>query len=133
MKYELTKDLETGNSLIDSEHRQLFLAVNEMMDACSSGKGREQIEKTVKFLVDYVAKHFGDEEKLQIQTKYPGYNNHKAFHEKYKADIRIAAQALVNEAPTIATLGQVNKQIAVLVSHIKTEDKNLASHVKGRM
>ena len=26
MRYEMTKDLETGNALIDSEHRQLFKA-----------------------------------------------------------------------------------------------------------
>ena len=39
MKYELTKDLETGNAVIDSEHRQLFKAVNDMMDACAAGPG----------------------------------------------------------------------------------------------
>ena len=33
MKYELTKDLETGNVLIDSEHRQLFAVINKLMDA----------------------------------------------------------------------------------------------------
>ena len=39
MKYTLTKDLETGNTLIDTEHRELFAAVNNLMDACSQGKG----------------------------------------------------------------------------------------------
>ncbi len=38
MKYELTKDLETGSAIIDEEHRELFRAVNALMDACSSGK-----------------------------------------------------------------------------------------------
>ena len=33
MRYEMTKDLETGNALIDSEHRQLFKAVNDLLDA----------------------------------------------------------------------------------------------------
>ena len=71
MRYEMTKDLETGNALIDSEHRQLFKAVNDLLDACSQGKGRSQVESTLDFLVSYVAKHFGDEEKLQVQTSYP--------------------------------------------------------------
>ena len=39
MKYELTKELETGNSIIDSEHRELFAAINRLMDACSVGNG----------------------------------------------------------------------------------------------
>lgn len=45
MKYELTQDLVTGNALIDSEHRQLFAAVNSLMDACAEGKGRGQIQQ----------------------------------------------------------------------------------------
>ena len=55
MRYEMTKDLETGNALIDSEHRQLFKAVNDLLDACSQGKGRSQVESTLEFLVSYVA------------------------------------------------------------------------------
>ena len=57
MKYELTKDLETGNTLIDSEHRQLFAVINKLLDACSQGKGRDQITSTVQYLNDYVSKH----------------------------------------------------------------------------
>ena len=44
MRYELTKDLETGNPLIDSEHTELFNAVNNIVDACSKGQGRHIIE-----------------------------------------------------------------------------------------
>ena len=35
MKYELTPDLLTGSQQIDMQHRQLFEAVNRLMDACS--------------------------------------------------------------------------------------------------
>lgn len=73
MKYELTQDLVTGNALIDSEHRQLFAAVNSLMDACSQGKGRGQIQQTVTFLSDYVVKHFGDESGFRFKGSYPGY------------------------------------------------------------
>lgn len=79
MKYELTPDLLTGNALIDSEHRQLFAAINDLMDACSQGKGRDKILSTAKFLTGYVAKHFGDEEQLQMRSKYPNYPAHKQF------------------------------------------------------
>ena len=47
MKYELTKDLETGNRIIDNEHRELLNAVNALLDACSAGKGRAQVSSTV--------------------------------------------------------------------------------------
>ena len=37
-KYKITKDLETGNQLIDTQHVQLFDAVNNLLDACSDRK-----------------------------------------------------------------------------------------------
>ena len=38
-RYELTKDLETGNPIIDKEHRELLQAVNKLLVACGEGKG----------------------------------------------------------------------------------------------
>lgn len=132
MRYEVTQDLLTGNNLIDSEHRQLFAAVNDLLDACSQGKGRDQIQKTVTFLSNYVVKHFGDEEKLQTQSNYPNYPNHKQFHDGYRRQLGQVSQELLQEGPTVKALGDLNKVVAVLVSHIRTEDKRLARHIKEK-
>ncbi len=129
MKYELTKDLVSGNTLIDQEHRELLEAVNRLMDACASGKGRAAIDSTVKFLLEYVDKHFADEERLQVQSKYPGYAGHKQFHEGYKATLRQIASA-IPEAPSIADLSKLNAHVGVLVAHIKSEDKKLAAYLQ---
>lgn len=129
MKYEVTPDLVTGNFLIDSQHRQLFDAVNRLMDACSHGKGRDQIQSTVQFLNDYVTKHFGDEERLQTQHKYPGYPGHKQFHDGYRTKLSQATQALLQEGPTVKSLGELNQMVAVLITHIRTEDKRLAHFI----
>jgi hemerythrin len=44
MKRELlmkwTDDLSVGVELIDTEHKSLINAVNELLDACSKGLGR---------------------------------------------------------------------------------------------
>lgn len=131
MKYELTDDLLTGNALIDSEHRELFAAVNNLMDACTQGKGRDQIQKTVQFLEDYVAKHFRDEEGLQTKSNYPGYPAHKQFHDGYRRKLAETTQVLTREGPSVKALGDLNGVVAILVSHIRTEDKRLARHIKG--
>lgn len=131
MKYELTDDLLTGNALIDSEHRELFAAVNNLMDACAQGKGRDQIQKTVQFLGDYVAKHFRDEEGLQTKSNYPGYPAHKQFHDGYRRKLAETTQVLTREGPSVKALGDLNSVVAILVSHIRTEDKRLARHIKG--
>ncbi len=130
MTYELTQDLMTGNALIDSEHRQLFAAVNNLMTACSQGKGRDQIQQTVTFLSNYVVKHFQDEERLQAQSNYPNYPAHKQFHDGYRRQLAQVSQELLQEGPTVKALGDLNRVVAVLISHIRTEDKRLARHIK---
>lgn len=130
MHYEVTPDLVTGNNLIDSEHRQLFAAVNDLMDACSRGEGRAKIENTVRFLIDYVAKHFRDEEDLQVRSKYPAYPTHKVFHDGYRRQLSDTAQELLQQGSTVKALGDLNRVVGVLVSHIRTEDKRLAKHVR---
>jgi len=116
MKYELTQDLLTGNALIDSEHRQLFTAVSSLMDACSQGQGRAQVQQTITFLSNYVVKHFGDEERLQVQSSYPGYAAHKQFHEGYRRQLAEVSQELMQAGPTVKALGDLNRIVAVLVS-----------------
>ena len=130
MKYKLTMDLLTGYKLIDNQHKQLFEAVNRLMDACSKGKGRDQIQETVNFLGDYVMKHFGDEERLQTRSNYPGYTSHKQFHDGYRRQLAEVAQMLVQEGPTVKALGELNRIVAILITHIRTEDKRMAKFVQ---
>ena len=131
MKYELTKDLETGNAIIDGEHRELFRAINALMDACSSGKGRSAIAPTVKFLLDYVDKHFAHEEQLQAKANYPNMTAHKAFHQNYKATLKDLATKMP-DTPSIADMAKLNNQVAVLVAHIRTEDKKLGQFLSKK-
>lgn len=134
MAYRFTPDLETGNALIDSEHRQLFQAINDLLNACAKGKGRAELEKTAKFLYDYTEKHFSDEEKLQIQTEYPDYPNHKRYHEEFKKVVASLTEKLEQQGPTVSLVGEVNSAIASwLINHIKREDIKIAAHIKSHM
>ena len=84
MAYNWDKSLETGNFTIDEQHKSIIKAINDLLEACSQGKGRVEVEKTLIFLKDYVVKHFNDEEKLQIKSNYPGYKEHKEIHDSFK-------------------------------------------------
>lgn len=129
MRYELTKDLLTGNALIDSEHKQLFDAINALLDACAQGKGRDSLPKTGQFLNGYVTKHFSDEEQLQVSSKYPGYPAHKTFHDGYKRKLQTAVDSLVRDGATVRALGEINQLAGILISHIRTEDRKLAQYL----
>ena len=101
------------------------------MDACSSGKGRSAIAPTMKFLLDYVDKHFAHEEQLQAKADYPGMAAHKAFHQNYRAALKDLA-AKMPDTPSIADMAKLNNQVAALVAHIRTEDKKLGQFLSKK-
>lgn len=131
-RYELTKELETGNAIIDKEHRELIAAVNRLLDACGEGKGRAQMGETIKFLNDYVERHFSHEEQLQKQSSYPGFTPHKAFHDNYKKKLKDITSKISADNATITQLGELNGHIGVLISHIRTEDKKLGAFLNSK-
>lgn len=109
----------------------LFDAINDLMDACSSGQGRNKIGETAEFLADYVDKHFSDEEDLQRKNQYPHYQAHHDFHVNYKHKIRELANSIRANGPSVKNLGEINAQASVLINHIRHEDKRLAAFLKN--
>lgn len=133
MTYQFTPDLATGNNSIDSQHKELFQAINSLMAACSQGKGRAELEKTAKFLYDYTTIHFADEEKLQVQYAYPEYIKHRQYHEAFKKVVKDLMQKLQAQGPNLVLVGEINTAVAGwLVNHIKVEDKKLAAHIQSK-
>lgn len=133
MRYDWTTDLETGNGTIDEQHKQLITAINNLLDACSQGKGRDSLKETTTFLYDYTAKHFADEEKLQLASHYPDYTNHKQYHEGFKKVVREIMDQLEKDGPTLALVGKVNSSIGGwLINHIKKEDVKVAAHIRSK-
>lgn len=132
MAYTWDKSLETGNSTIDEQHKSIFNAINNLLDACSTGKGRMEVENTLIFLKDYVVKHFNDEERLQIKSNYSGYEAHKEKHEAFKNTVNDIYQEFKDKGADIGLVAKVNMSIGGwLINHIKSEDKKVADHIKA--
>jgi hemerythrin len=132
MAYVWSKELETGNALIDTQHKQLIQALNDLLAACSGGKGRAAVNTTMDFLATYTVKHFGDEEKLQLQYHYPDYANHKKLHDNFKKFVQDLTAQLKADGPTIALVSKVSFGVGDwLINHIKKEDVKVAAHIRG--
>ena len=58
MGIEFDKSLETGNELIDTQHKELISRVNKLTVECSVGKEKPVAVQTLDFLMDYTEKHF---------------------------------------------------------------------------
>jgi hemerythrin len=132
MKYDWDKSFETGNTKIDEQHKSIIDAINKLLDACGQGKGRVEVENTLKFLQNYVVKHFNDEEQLQIKSNYPDYKTHKAKHEDFKKMVNDIVDEYNQNGTSIQLVAKVNSSmVGWLITHIKTEDKKVANHIKS--
>jgi len=129
-----SQDLETGNATIDNQHQQLIATVNALYEAYLSGKGREEVERTMEFLVGYTVKHFTDEEALQRKYDYPEYHEHKQAHTDFKAVALGLSAELYRDGPTDEFIRKVYVTIGEwLVNHIKGEDFKMAAYVQSKM
>jgi hemerythrin len=132
MEYEWNSNFETGIEAIDIQHKQLFAAVNHLIDTCRSGKGTEELEKSLNFLSDYTIKHFFDEEQVQQKYHYPDYPNHKKFHENFKATVRDLKVKMIMKGPSEELVKEVRAKIGDwLVTHIRGQDIKLAGYIKA--
>ncbi|MFT9076643.1 bacteriohemerythrin [Ethanoligenens sp.] len=124
--------LSVGIELIDSEHKELIRAVNELFDACMHGKGRAKISETVTFVEDYTVKHFGDEEKLQKEYKYPDYPAHHQLHQTFVNDLKSYKAQLEKDGPTVQLVAKFNTFVSTwLIKHISVEDKKIGVYIRS--
>ena len=132
MAYKWSDDLRTDNMKIDTEHKELIKAINNLLEACNQGKGRVEIEKTINFLSSYTKTHFRHEEVLQIKYNYPDYNNHKKNHQNFIGTVESIREKLIANGPSIAIVGEVNNKVGNwIINHIKKEDAKVATHIRN--
>jgi hemerythrin len=131
MEYAWDNSLATGNELIDEQHKQLFVAVNNLLKISDRGKD-DELKKSLDFLNEYTIKHFFDEEQLQLKYKYPDYQNHKKLHEDFKALVRDLSHKWIMNGPSGLLTNDVKSKIGDwLVSHIRGQDIKLGAHIKS--
>jgi hemerythrin-like metal-binding protein len=63
--------IETGDELIDDQHRSLFLLFDRVQAAEDS---RDELMRTLEELSSYVAMHFSMEEELMARSAQRGYS-----------------------------------------------------------
>jgi hemerythrin len=131
MAYVWTPAWSVGVDSIDEQHKELFARVNALIAAASQGKGREEIGSVVQFLGDYVARHFVDEEKLQIKYAYPHYSEHKAEHSRFILDFAVLKKEFTEQGATSTTVIAIQRRVGDwLVNHIHKVDVQLGEYLK---
>ncbi|MBT9136793.1 MAG: Bacteriohemerythrin [Firmicutes bacterium] len=127
------ESLAVGVAEIDEQHQELFRRLNQLLEACNQGKGKESVRELVTFLQEYVVLHFAAEEKLQRLSGFPEYALHRAKHAEF---MRAAGQlkfTLEEQGPTLSFIIAVNKVVVDwLVQHISKMDKDLGRFLAAK-
>ena len=117
MSVTFDKSLETGNELIDQQHKELIDRVNKLLESCYMGTEKRAAIQTLNFLLDYTEFHFQAEEKLQEESGYPGIEAHKEQHQTFVKAVRELLDILEEEeGPTKALVEVVQKNITEWIS-----------------
>ncbi len=131
MAFAWTNDLATGNAKIDTEHKELIDIIGQLIAACQSGKGREEMLRTVQFLEQYTVRHFANEEALQRQYNYPDLQNHLQYHAQFRETVKNIAQRLHTDGASVQLLAEINTKVAMwFTQHIRMQDTKVAAHLK---
>ncbi len=130
-RMEWTRELATGVELIDAQHRELFDAVNRLLDAIERGRGRDEVESLMLFLEDYTANHFGSEEGYMRRHTYPGYAAHKVEHTGFVGDFIDLREDLDANGPTGDLVTKLSRRVCDwLTLHVGRVDKAFGDFLK---
>ncbi len=133
---EWSDKLAIGINTIDSQHKELFKRINNLVNAIKQHRCKDEIDGTIKFLEDYARVHFAEEEKHMKETGYAGYEEQRKEHRKYLAALaELKAQA---SQPRIQgasyDLSATTNQVVVdwIVDHILKTDMKFGEHLRKR-
>lgn len=133
MTIQWTDELATGVSVIDDQHKQLFARINTLLEACSRGRGKEELGRVIQFLEDYVITHFSEEEMRMKQHAYPDYSSHRALHVKFIRNFKDLKEQFMTDGPAVDVVIKTNHIVVDwLTTHIKRVDKALGSFLKSK-
>jgi hemerythrin len=134
MAIEWTEDLSTSVVEIDNQHKEIFKKMDELHSAYRLGKGMKEIEGMIKFLEDYVLKHFEIEEKYMMKYKFPNYQLHKSEHASFIETVVKLKKRLENDGPNLPLVLRTNFETAEwLKNHIRKVDRSLGDFLKTRI
>ena len=122
-------DYETGNAIIDAQHKQLLALANLLFDAVEKGKDTAVIKQAFDALLLYTHEHFDDEEQYFVSIGSSLWQQHRQQHRRLADDVRRMwkVQPSVDGGMGAALEEWVEKR---LVPHMMEEDQDALKAVR---
>jgi len=85
---EWTKDLETGVTFVDADHKVLINLLNQVESCMAENEESTVLGSVLDALVEYTDYHFMREEKMMELSGYQGVEGHAAIHRALSQQVR---------------------------------------------
>ena len=126
------RKFETGNEMVDSQHKELYVLVQKVLDIDFFADRKEKISTALGFLADYTVRHFQSEESLMDECNYPASAEHKKQHSDFVEEVSAFIKRFEVEGDKINLSQAVNWLVVDwLQEHIMGSDKELADYYKN--
>jgi methyl-accepting chemotaxis protein len=133
MRYTFDNSFFTGCEFVDTQHRQLFDAINGLIEACEQNKGAEELQKSLDFLAQYTINHFFDEEQALKKHQYSDFYRHHQYHEAFTKTVRDFSKQFALQGGSESLIAEVQQKIGLwLTEHIKGQDFRWAAELKEK-
>lgn len=133
MAIQWTQDLATGVGWQDEQHKELFVRLDNLLEAAKQGKSKDEVGKIVKFLEEYVGTHFGTEERHMNMFAYPDTSSHKQEHMAFVKEFTQLKKDFEKEGASSSIAIQVQRRVTDwLKNHIAKTDKSLGAFLKAK-
>lgn len=120
--------LETGDALIDSEHKRFFALANELQS--NQGHDAAFLRAAVDDVIQYARHHFGHEEELMGRFDYPDTEHHMRLHNDFAEEAyRLGCDCVVGTCTSEDALREF--LTGWLHRHIDAEDRRLVEHIQS--
>ena len=121
-------DLLTGNSVIDSQHKDIYKKLDDVLGLTIERDGEAEIAKVFRYLVTYVFNHFNSEEELMKQHQYPEYESHREDHQNFIKKISRLNKQLKEQGVTVDFTNELKLVfIELLAEHIDEVDRRFVA------
>ena len=129
----LSKDMMIGIAKVDEQHQELVDRINAVVSMGARSASKEETQRTIDLLSEYIILHFGDEELLQRQCNYPKYEWHKGQHQILQNECKKIEKEFAETGPSPKfTLDLTKSIINWIVTHIKSADVELGKYYNAQ-
>ncbi len=117
-------DLDVGNPMIDSDHRQLIALANQLAQALTTDGVTEKPGEILDELLTFTKAHFAREERLMQRIGYLDFAAHKSQHDGLLSDVKKLRRSIHHGEMHLSDRTSAFL-CEWLLRHIRTSDKQL--------